>query len=74
MNNLFSKSANRLLEKSSINLATLERQLGMLLTEQRKQRGDLKTINDKLDKIMVDKHLQMQVDEYFGDKDNEESL
>ncbi len=69
MNNLFSKSANRLLEKSSINIGTLERQLGMLLTEQRKQRGDLKTINDKLDKIMVDKHLQMQVDEYF--KDNE---
>ena len=39
----------------------------MLLSEQRKQRGDLKTINDKLDKIMVDKHLQMQVDEYFQD-------
>ncbi len=69
MNNLFSKSANRLLEKSSISFGTLERQLGMLLTEQRKQRGDLKTINDKLDRIMVDKHLQMQVDEYF--KDNE---
>ncbi len=67
MNNLFSKSANRLLEKSSIHLPTLERQLGMLLTEQRKQRGDLQTINNKLDRIMVDKHLQMQVDEYFKD-------
>ncbi len=67
MNNLFSKSANRLLEKSSTSSATLERQLGMLLTEQRKQRGDLKTINDKLDKMMVDKHLQMQVDEYFAE-------
>ncbi len=67
MNNLFSKSTNRLLEKSSINFGTLERQLGMLLTEQRKQRGDLKTINDKLDRIMIDKHLQMQVDEYFED-------
>ncbi len=69
MNNLFSKSSRGLFEKSSIELATLERQLGMLLTVQRKQRSDLKTINDKLDKIMVDKHLQMQVDEYF--KDNE---
>ncbi len=67
MNNLFFKSSKGLLEKSSIDLSTLERQLGMLLTEQRKQRGDLKTINDKLDRIMIDKHLQMQVDEYFED-------
>ncbi len=74
MNNLFSKSASRLLEKSSINIGTLERQLGMLLTEQRKQRGDLKTINDKLDRMMVDKHLQMQVDEYFEDNKPEEDI
>ncbi len=68
MNNLFSKSANRLLEKSSINERTLVRQMGMLLTEQRMQRYDLKVINDKLDKLMVDKHLQLQVDDYFEDK------
>ncbi len=74
MNNLFSKSANRLLEKSSIHLPTLERQLGMLLTEQRKQRGDLQTINNKLDRIMVDKHLQMQVDEYFNDEDSPNNI
>ncbi len=67
MNNLFSKSANRLLEKSSIQSATLERQLGMLLTEQRKQRGDLKDIIGMLNRLLVDKHLQQQVDTYFED-------
>ncbi len=70
MNNLFFKSANRLLEKSSINLGTLERQIGMLLTEQRKQRSDLKDINGKLDRLLVDKHLQNQVDTYFEDDTN----
>ncbi len=69
MNNFIFKSANRLTKNSSINLGILERQLDFLLKEQRNQRSDLKTVNDKLDKLMVDKHLQMQVDEYF--KDNE---
>ncbi len=71
MNNLFSKSSKRLLEKSSINDTTLVRQVGMLLTEQRQQRYDLKVINDKLDKLMVDKHLQSQVDDYFEDTPTE---
>ena len=35
--------------------------------ELRHQRCDLKDINMKLQKIMIDKHLQMQVDEYFTD-------
>ncbi len=65
MNNLFSKSANRLLEKSSINLGTLDTKLEFLLTEQRHQRSDLRTLSQKIDKLLVDKHLQMQVDEYF---------
>ncbi len=65
MNNLFSKSANRLLEKSSIDFGRLGVQLEQLLKEQRCQRADLKIVNDKLDRLLVDKHLQMQVDEYF---------
>ncbi len=39
--------------------------LNMILTEQRCQRADLKDIKLMIDKLLVDKHLQMQVDEYF---------
>ncbi len=74
MTNFIFKSPRRLVKKSDntpmVNLNILG-QLKMLLTEQRLQRSDLKTINDKLDRLMVDKHLQMQVDEYFqkGEQD-----
>ncbi len=33
--------------------------------ELRHQRCDLKDINLKLQRLMIDRHLQMQVDEYF---------
>ncbi len=33
--------------------------------ELRHQRQDNKTISLKLDKLLIDKHLQMQVDNYF---------
>ncbi len=46
----------------------LDTRMDLLLKEQRHQRYDLKVINDKLDKLMVDKHLQMQVDEYFEEE------
>ncbi len=65
MNNLFSKSANRLLEKSSIPLEKILRLIKLALLEQRHQRSDLKDISLKLEKLLIDKHLQMQVDEYF---------
>ncbi len=71
MNNLFSKSRTGLLEKSSINLGTLDTKLEFILAEQRHQRSDLRTINQKLDRLLVDKHLQMQVDEYFKDEEQE---
>ncbi len=74
MNNLFSKSSKRLLEKSSNarleDLIAIQRLLQIILKEQRHQRSDLKTVNDKLDRLLIDKHLQMQVDEYF--KENPE--
>ncbi len=44
--------------------------LDMLLKEQRCQRYDLKILSEKLDKLLVDKHLQKQVDTYF-DEDSE---
>ncbi len=73
MNNLFFKSANRLIKNDSINLEKLDNQLDMLLREQRLQRADLRDINGKLDKVLVDKHLQMQVDEYFNTEEAREN-
>ncbi len=68
MTNFIFKSPRRLIKNESLthdNLMTIIGQLKLLLTEQRLQRSDLKTVNDKLDRLMIDKHLQMQVDEYF---------
>ncbi len=64
MNSLFFKSSKGLIKNSSVDLDT---RMDLVLKEQRHQRYDLKVINDKLDKLLVDKHLQMQVDEYFED-------
>ncbi len=74
MNNFIFKSANRLTKNSSITLEYLDRQLLTLLHEQRLQRGDLKDINLKLQKLMIDKHLQMQVDEYYTEDSKQEDL
>ncbi len=70
MTNLFFKSANRLIKNSPITFAQLDVQLKLLLKEQRNQRSDLKIVNGKLDRLMVDKHLQLQVDEYFENHDS----
>ena len=51
----------------------LIRQITFIQKEQRCQRGDLKELSQKIDRLLVDKHLQMQVDEYFEDRpDNED--
>ncbi len=73
MNNLFSKSPRRLLEKSSISLELLNRRLEFIQTELRHARSDHKDMSLKLDKLLVDKHLQMQVDEYFKEDGTEDS-
>ncbi len=74
MNNFIFKSANRLIKNSPITLVELMSKLTFIQTEQRMQRQDLVDINGKLDRLLVDKHLQMQVDEYFGpDHDNQSS-
>jgi len=67
MNNLFFKSANRLIKNDSINLEALDRVLKFIQTEQRHQRQDLRDISRKIDRLLIDKHLQMQVDTYFDD-------
>ncbi len=69
MNNLFFKSANRLIKNDSITtealLIDMTRIMNQIQTEQRYQRSDLKDVNLKLQKLLIDKHLQTQVDEYF---------
>ncbi len=72
MNNLFSKSANRLTKNSSISLELLNRQLQFIQTELRHNRSDNQDIIRMLNKILIDKHLQMQVDSYFEDNPEHE--
>ncbi len=71
MNNLFFKSRTGLIKNSSISIeATLMMKLDMIQKELRHQRQDHKDITMMLNKLLVDKHLQMQVDNYFeGDEE-----
>ncbi len=71
MNNLFFKSANRLIKNYS---ETIDNRLDQLLREQRHQRSDLKDIKLMINKLLIDKHLQNQVDTYFEDNPSEDEL
>jgi len=53
--------------KSQGTYKKLANQLDMILSELRHQRSEHTEILFKLDKIVVDKNLQKQVDEYFED-------
>ncbi len=68
MNNFIFKSANRLIKNSSEDLGN---RLDQLLREQRMQRADLAEVLKRLERLMIDKHLQTQVDTYFEDNPNE---
>ncbi len=65
MNNFIFKSSKGLIKNSSQNLDT---RMDLLLREQRHQRSDLQEVLKRLEKLMIDKHLQMQVDEYFEEE------
>ncbi len=65
MNNFIFKSPKRLVKNSSIHLGLLDRRLELIQTEMRHQRCDLQDIKLMINRLLVDKHLQMQVDEYF---------
>jgi len=75
MTNFIFKSANRLIKNSPITEGYIVNKLELIQTELRCARADHKEISLKLEKILIDKHLQMQVDEYFTDdeKNNEET-
>ncbi len=65
MNNFIFKSRTGLIKNSPTTVDDLMRCTQILLEEQRRQRSDLHEISLKIQKLMIDKHLQMQVDEYF---------
>ncbi len=68
MTNFIFKSANRLTKNSPIQNANLMDKLLVMQQQLRLLRSDNASINGKLDRLLVDKHLQMQVDEYFENR------
>ncbi len=71
MPNFIFKSANRLIKNSPLTEGYIMTKLESIQKELRHQRCDLKDISLKLQRLMIDKHLQMQVDEYFEDDEND---
>ncbi len=65
MKNFIFKSSKGLIKNDSISLGWLNGQINLLLMEQRHQRADLKDIRLMINKLLISKHLQNQVDEYF---------
>ncbi len=69
MTNFIFKSPRRLIKNSPIPDATLG-QLKVIQSQNRFLRQDMVDVKLMLNKLLIDKHLQMQVDTYF-DKDME---
>ncbi len=65
MTNFIFKSPRRLIKNSPINNANLLDKLLVMQSQLRLLRSDLVSVNGKLDRLLVDKHLQEQVDTYF---------
>ncbi len=65
MTNFIFKSANRLIKNSPLTEGYLLVKLESIQKELRHQRQDHKDMSLKLEKLLIDKHLQTQVDEYF---------
>ncbi len=70
MNNFIFKSANRLIKNDSINvLGIVLFKVSNIQDELRHQRSEHKDIMLMLNKLLIDKHLQTQVDNYFEDEE-----
>ncbi len=67
MTNFIFKSANRLIKNSPLTEGYLMTKLESIQKELRHQRQDHKDMSLKLERLLIDKHLQMQVDEYFDE-------
>ncbi len=68
MTNFIFKSSKRLIKNQSINLEGLDRRLEFIQIKLRHQRSDLRDMSRKIDRLLIDKHLQMQVDDYFNEE------
>ncbi len=66
MTNFIFKSPRRLIKNSPINNANLLDKLLVMQSQLRLLRSDLVSINGKLDRLLIDKHLQMQVEDFYG--------
>ncbi len=73
MTNFIFKSPRRLIKNSPTTTEMMMTKLNIILGEQRHQRSDLHEISLKIEKLLIDKHLQMQVDEYFTENDPEDT-
>ncbi len=71
MTNFIFKSANRLIKNSPITEGYIVDKLNHIQIELRHQRQDHRDMSLKLEKLLIDKHLQMQVDNYFTDDKND---
>ncbi len=65
MTNFIFKSANRLIKNSPLTEGYLLVKLESIQKELRHQRQDHRDMSLKLERLLIDKHLQMQVDNYF---------
>ncbi len=72
MTNFIFKSPRRLIKNSPINNANLMDKLLVMQQQLRLLRSDLASVNGKLDRLLLDKHLQFQVDDFY-DKTEENS-
>ncbi len=68
MTNFIFKRPRALIKNSPIQNANLMDKLLVMQQQLRLLRSDLAGINGKLDRLLVDKHLQFQVDDYFEEK------
>ncbi len=73
MNNFIFKSASRLIKNSPITSDNLMYQFEIIKKELRMQRQDNVDIKRMLNKLLIDEHLQMQVDKYFDEDKPEPS-
>ncbi len=65
MTNFIFKSSRGLIKNSPLTEGYLMTKLESIQKELRHQRQDHKDMSLKLEKLLIDKHLQMQVDNYF---------
>jgi len=74
MENFIFKSASRLIKNSPLTEGYLLTKLESIQKELRHQRQDHKDMSLKLEKLLIEKHLQTQVDEYFERHESSEDI